>query len=81
MLYLLSQDLGDALSHTVRMVTGISQDVISEDHEGCGEHELHCNGRGCGRYVVMGAFKLRGQFCDLKILCIYFFNVKLGLVG
>ena len=36
------------------MVTGISQDVISEDHEGCGEHELPCNGRGCGRYVVMG---------------------------
>ena len=60
MLYLLSQGLGDALSHTVRMVTGISQDVISEDHEGCGEHELPCNGRGCGRYVVMGAFKLRG---------------------
>ena len=21
------------------------------------------------------------NFCDLKILCIYFFNVKLGLVG
>ena len=48
------------MSHTVRMVTGISQDVISEDDEGCGEHELPCNGRGCGRYVVMGAFKLRG---------------------
>ena len=71
MLYLLSQGLGDALSHTVRMVTGISQDVISKDHEGCGEHELPCNGRGCGRYVVMGAFKL-DNFCDLKILCIYF---------
>ena len=31
---------------------------------------------------VYGRVQAEGDnFCDLKILCIYFFNVKLGLVG
>ena len=33
-------------------------------------------------YYLNGRVQAEGDnFCDLKILCIYFFNVKLGLVG